>query len=209
MLLAPLWADLRMVSRFVIGVTLLSAALAKLRNPAKFTVGVIEYRVLPRPLARVYALLLPLCEVLAGGLLILGVSVRVVSSASAIMFGSFGFGVLVNLLRKREMPCYCFGTSERLGWNTLTRVCMLLGLSMFLALITPAEGGGPSLSEQPVPTDLPSWAPVLFLTLFGLVMLEFIRISPTVIRAWTARPTVAHGTRDSVVWTREPSEDGR
>jgi len=208
-LLSPLAADLVVVLRFVIGVTLLAASFPKLKNPAKFALGVMQYKVLPTQLARAYGLLLPLCEVLAGSMLILGGWVRVVSSASAIMFGSFGFGVLVNLLRKKEMPCYCFGTSESLGWNTLTRICILLGLSMVLALIAPGEGGGLSLSVQAVPTDLPSLAPLLFLTLFGLVMLEFVRISPSVIRAWTARPRVVHQGGQSVVWTREASEDGK
>ncbi|MEX0788925.1 MAG: MauE/DoxX family redox-associated membrane protein [Anaerolineales bacterium] len=198
-----------MAIRLVIGITLITASLPKLKDPAKFAAGVIQYKVLPMKLARAYGYLLPLAEMLVGTLLIIGIRVPIVSAASAIMFGSFGFAVVVNLLRKSEMPCYCFGASESLGWNTLVRIVVLLALSILLALLVPVESEAHDMTPLPLTGTFAYAIPIISLVLFGLLMLEFVRVSPVILRAWTARPTRRVAREFGVVWTRETSEDGR
>lgn len=119
-------AALEVGLRFILGITLVSAAIPKLGSPAKFATGVVEYQILPARLARVFGFILPILGLSCGILLVLGSAIRIVAGASSIMFASFGVAVGVNLARKRDMPCFCFGAAERLGWNTLAKLCWMM-----------------------------------------------------------------------------------
>lgn len=58
--------SLSWVAGFVVGLTFLTSGASKLRAPGPFVLAVLEYRVLPARLARLYGRVLPFAEVLRG-----------------------------------------------------------------------------------------------------------------------------------------------
>ena len=121
-------AGLAVALRWILGATLLLSGVGKLRNPVAFVAGVLQYDVLPPPLARWYGRLLPLVEVGTGVLLLAGLWLRAAIVLSLLLFLSFSIAVGMNLWRKRDISCFCFGThaSEKISWQTLARIALLL-----------------------------------------------------------------------------------
>jgi len=199
------------VLRFVLGITLLVAGVGKIQNLSAFAQGVLNYRVLPAPLARWYGRLLPVIEMGTGALLLLGVWVRPAAMISAAMFVSFAIAIGINLARKREMPCFCFGadSSDKMGGHTMTRILLLLLSAAVLALALPAPDPLWNLIRALSVAELVNLVPVVLLAAFGLLLLSLVEVSPWVIRAWTA-PAVRPAHRGfSVVWTRDSeSQEG-
>jgi uncharacterized membrane protein YphA (DoxX/SURF4 family) len=149
-----------------LGLTFLASGLSKLRDRDGFVLGVLEYQVLPPPLAILYGRSLPFIEVLLGLALVAGVWPTVAGFASAALLLSFSAAVAINLARKRQLDCHCFTSErgERLGWLTLVRLGILLA---FAAIVI--RGRGPVLIA-PVPAE---WVPALLLA-FGLFLSMYL-----------------------------------
>jgi uncharacterized membrane protein YphA (DoxX/SURF4 family) len=134
--------DLQLVLRLVLGLIFLVSALAKLRDPAAFVRGVLDYRVLPRPLAQVYGWLLPFVEVGTALLLLSGLFPPLAASLAVLILTSFAIAIVVAIMQGREVGCHCFGSAQRrgsVGWHTLLRDLVLLVPSGLL-LATAASG---------------------------------------------------------------------
>ena len=185
-------------------VRLVVAGVGKIQNLSAFVQG-LRYQVLPTPLARWYGLLLPMVEIGAGALLFLGIWIRPAAVVSMALFASFAIAVGLNLARKREMPCFCFGAdaADKMGWHTLTRILPLLLFAIVLALAPFAPDPLQSMIRDPSLAGLVNLVPIALLSLFGLSMLSLVEISPWVIRAWTAPGVRPAKQAFSVVWTRE------
>jgi hypothetical protein len=191
-------------SCIILGVTLLLAGISKLRNPAAFAAGVMEYKILPAPLAYWYGHLLPFVEVGIGTLLIAGKWINQLAFISALLFLSFAIAVSVNMLRKRQLSCYCFGSeSSSIGWHTIARILLLFSLSAFLAF---AASGENLLRELFRAGSLPEFTgqlPVLMIAAFGLALLSIIEVTPEVVRSWTARAVRPPRREIKGIWRRE------
>ena len=133
--------QVQLVLRLTLGLIFLVSAITKLRDPAAFVRGVLEYRVLPRPLARVYGWLLPFVELGAGLLLLSGFIQAVAAGLAVLMLVSFAIAVSINAVRGRPAPCHCFGqaSESRIGWHTVVRDLALLLPAIWL-LLTVASG---------------------------------------------------------------------
>jgi putative oxidoreductase len=99
--------------RLIVGGVFVWAGVLKIIDPLGFAQSIMNYQVFPRGLAFVVALVLPWVEVIAGGLLIVGLFRR--SSALLICLMLIGFIGLVALALARgiDTSCGCFGSFSR------------------------------------------------------------------------------------------------
>lgn len=97
--------------RVGLGVLFILAAWPKLADPEGFALAVSHYRMLPEPVERVIALVLPPLEMLAGICLVLGVLDAGASLVVAGLMAVFTVAVGVALGRGLDISCGCFDTA--------------------------------------------------------------------------------------------------
>jgi putative oxidoreductase len=122
---------LLLVFRLVVGGVFIWAGILKVVDPLGFAQSIMNYQVFPRTLAFITALVLPWMEVIAGGLIIVGLFKR--SSALLVSLMLIGFIGLVALALARgiDTSCGCFGSLSRRA--DLSLILTDLGL-LYLAL---------------------------------------------------------------------------
>jgi uncharacterized membrane protein YphA (DoxX/SURF4 family) len=122
--------------RLVLGALLLYAGGAKLADRASFRSAVAEYEVLPAWLTRPFAAALPLLEITAGALLLLGLATPWAASIAAALFFAFTVAIGANVARGRRFDCHCFGStrSDEIGALALTRATALAVAALAVAL---------------------------------------------------------------------------
>ena len=82
--------DVQVFLSMALALIFLASAVPKLLHPRGFILAVLEYRVLPPRLGRVYARLLPPLELLLALLLLSGTSVRLAAIGQSVLLLSFG-----------------------------------------------------------------------------------------------------------------------
>ncbi len=97
--------------RVGLGVIFILAAWPKLADPEGFAVAISHYRMVPEPVERVLALVLPPLEMLAGVCLVLGVLDAGASAIVAALMVVFTLAVGVALGRGLDISCGCFDTA--------------------------------------------------------------------------------------------------
>ena len=129
--------ELSLLIRLALGLILVTSALPKLRDMPAFVRGVEAYRILPLPIARLYAWVLPLVELGTGALMITGWVPLVSASLAALMLVSFAIALSVNAARGRVLNCHCWGAAEtsRIGWHSLMRDVVLLLPALWLLYV--------------------------------------------------------------------------
>jgi len=193
--------------QLILGMTLALAGIEKMRHLSIFVAGVLRYQILPIRLARWYGRLLPMVEIGAGALLLLGSWMRPAAIVSATLFVSFSIAVGLNLARRRKIPCFCFGAdSSNIGWHTAIRILFLLFTSLFIAINPHDQDILLESIISPSIVSLINLIPTILLTVFGILMLSVIEISPLVMRAWTAKAVRPAHRGYGIVWTRESNE---
>ena len=98
------------VLRVALGVLFLLAAWPKLHDPEGFAKAISHYRMLPEPVERVLALVLPPLELLVGVCLVLGVVDAGASAIVVALMMVFTVAVAVALGRGLDISCGCFDT---------------------------------------------------------------------------------------------------
>jgi hypothetical protein len=113
---------------FILGCIFLISAFPKLRHPKGFILIVLEYRILPPALGRLYARLLPPLECWLALLFFTGTAIRAAGVLAAVLLLSFIVAVSVNLARGRRLDCHCFGRARqrKIGWGLLLEDGLLL-----------------------------------------------------------------------------------
>lgn len=119
-----------------------SAALAKLRNRARFAAVFEAYDVLPVPIAKVLAVVLPFIELaVAIGLFVTQIRSAAAGAAGALLL-IYGAGIAWNLARgRRDIDCGCEGFGERrpiAPWM-LVRNALLIGVVAVAAAVPTAR----------------------------------------------------------------------
>ncbi len=132
--------------RVLLGAVFLMSAASKVPAPNEFVENVRKYRILPRRVATAYAMGLLTLEPFTGLALILGYYTSWAAVIAALMLMSFITAVSLAILRRQALECSCFGLlyRERVGWVTLARDVLLLGLALILALW---GSGSPTVSD--------------------------------------------------------------
>jgi putative oxidoreductase len=122
---------LLLVFRLVVGGVFIWAGVLKVVDPLGFAQSIMNYQVFPRTLAFITALILPWMEVIAGGLIIVGLFRRSSALLVSLMLSGFIGLVALALARGIDTSCGCFGSLSRRA--DLTLILTDLGL-LYLAL---------------------------------------------------------------------------
>jgi len=118
-----------LLSRLLVGGVFLIAGFAKLKAPSdRFISAVLGYRLLPRPLAVVWARILPWVEVVASSLLIVGLWSRFAVVVSTALLLMFSFAMAISLFQGKDQECGCFKTLTPVQWRLVYRNLGLMGL---------------------------------------------------------------------------------
>lgn len=122
--------------RLAVGLVFALSAAGKLHDPWRFVWGVVEYRVLPVPLALAYGLVLLPLEGFVAVTLISGWMATIGALLAVVLLGSFLVAVALNLHRRRAIPCHCFGgaASEQISKRSLARIGLLLAAMLVVLL---------------------------------------------------------------------------
>lgn len=130
------WAGL--LARLVVGGVWIYAGAIKLPDPDQSVAAVRAYELLPGDLAVTVGHLLPMLEVVVGGMLVLGLLARGAAAVSAVLFVAFIIGIASVWARGMEIDCGCFGgggydpdASSKYPWE-IARDAALLALSLYV-----------------------------------------------------------------------------
>ncbi|HKC18873.1 MAG TPA: MauE/DoxX family redox-associated membrane protein [Candidatus Dormibacteraeota bacterium] len=127
------------IVRILAGGILLLAGVAKVRMGYREVLrAVVAYKILPYPMAKVWARVLPLLEAVLGAALIAGLFLPIVAAAAASLMVLITGAVAQAVVRNRRVACRCFGTGGSLvSWPIVVRNSVLI-----TALVGLAIGGG-------------------------------------------------------------------
>lgn len=123
--------------QLVLGIVFLRAALGKLRSPRHFVDTVKDYELLPTKVAEVTAFLIIPTEFALAAAFLSGVGLVLAIPASVIVLAAFLTAVSVNLLRRHEVECGCFGGAETISGGSAARLVGLAGGAVALAVLDP------------------------------------------------------------------------
>jgi uncharacterized membrane protein YphA (DoxX/SURF4 family) len=138
---------LHLVLRLLLGAYFVHASLDKIADPAAFAKVVYQWQVLGPIPSNLFAVTLPWVEILAGGLLILGVWRKEASLVIALLLVVFllaAGSVLARGIDVLNCGCTSLATSESsapwppawtkgVGWFLITRNLVMLGVALLLA----------------------------------------------------------------------------
>lgn len=140
-----------LILRLILGGIFLASAVAKIWNVqvshvhgmqfshvpdlATFAQDVDNYHVPPRPLTNLVAIALPWIELLAGGLLVLGIWKRASAVVITILMVVFLAAITWALVHGYDIRCGCFGTvdARKVGATALAEDAALLAMAVWLA----------------------------------------------------------------------------
>lgn len=117
-------ANLALAAPLYVGSVLVGGGVAKLRDFRGAWVGVLDYRIVPRFLARPLAAVLALSEIGCGLALMLGVAMA--GPLAVLLFGIVTAAAISVLVRQLEIDCHCGPGAERLTVHTLGRNTLLM-----------------------------------------------------------------------------------
>ena len=127
-----------LLARLVVGGVWIVAGAIKLPDPAASVRAVRAYDLLPEAVVPTIGYLLPVCEVVLGACLVLGVMTRVSGVLSSVLFIAFIIGIASAWSRGLRIDCGCFGgggfdadATEKYPWE-IARDVGLLALSLWL-----------------------------------------------------------------------------
>ncbi|MGH2916130.1 MAG: MauE/DoxX family redox-associated membrane protein [Solirubrobacteraceae bacterium] len=125
--------------RVVVATVFLRSGAVKALNLADFRRAVHNYQLLPSSMIGAVARGLPAAELLVGVLLLLGIELRVVGIAVALMLVVFCVAIAINLLRGRTISCGCSGSvASDISWGHVIGNCVL-AIAAVVVAAWPAE----------------------------------------------------------------------
>jgi hypothetical protein len=120
----------------ILGGIFLVSALPKLRHPKGFILTVLEYRILPPYLSKVYGTFIPPLEFALALFAFTGIMLRFIAIIMSLLIFSFIVAISVNIKRGRDLACNCFGTLKKrpIGKTLLVQDSVLLGGAIFISI---------------------------------------------------------------------------
>jgi putative oxidoreductase len=117
------------IARVALGVLFVYAGLTKL-EPLKFAHEVANYRLLPPGAVNLVAVTLPFIEILAGGLLVVGLRIRTAALVAGVLLCGFVVAMVTAWVRGLDVECGCFGKGTRIGLRAVAEDVAMLGLAV-------------------------------------------------------------------------------
>ncbi len=98
--------------RIFLGFIFIFAALTKVADPVGFSQSIYNYKLMPDFLINFLAIAIPWIELVAGILLVFGISVKENSAILSGLLVVFIIAVAISLARGLDIDCGCFGTVD-------------------------------------------------------------------------------------------------
>ncbi len=122
---------LLLVIRIILAFVFIYAGAEKISDPEAFAISISNYRLLPIATVNFFAITLPWIELVAGVLLIFGISVKENAGIIFSMLLFFTIAIIISLFRGLSIDCGCFGKGSqiglfKLGENTLMIIGSIL-----------------------------------------------------------------------------------
>ncbi len=142
-------------ARLVVGVALIIAARAKLRDRQAFAEGVHDYDVLSPSVEEPVARLVPWIELALGVCVLAGLALPWSAVAAAELFAVFGLAIASAVRRGKDIPCHCFSASDthRIGLGAVARDGVLVALALIAAAgpdLVPRQAVGSTIATLSV-----------------------------------------------------------
>ncbi len=124
-----------LLARLLLAAVFLTAAAAKLRDPAGSRKAVGDFG-MPAALASPFAFMLPFAEIAVAVALVPTASAWYGAAGALALMAVFTAAIIVNLLLGRRPDCHCFGelTNSAIGWPTVGRNVVIGAIAAFVAV---------------------------------------------------------------------------
>lgn len=119
--------------RLYLGGVFVAASLHKLASPGDFAVDVATYQLLPLWAVNPFALVVPVVEVMAGVMLVVGLRVRAAALLTSLLMVAFMVALGWGLHQNLDMSCGCFASQAAAKDDPISIFTMLRDLG-WLAL---------------------------------------------------------------------------
>ncbi|MDD2707004.1 MAG: DoxX family membrane protein [Verrucomicrobiae bacterium] len=106
-----------LILRWGIGGLFVYAGMVKTLSPQSFADSIETFKILPFYLINLFALGLPLFEILVGGLFLIGCQERGAAFSVLVLIAVFLFALVSTLARGIKVDCGCFGSNSHSNWN--------------------------------------------------------------------------------------------
>lgn len=125
---------LLLILRVIVSFVFIYAGIEKISNPAGFSDAINNYRILPLITVNFFAITLPWIELIAGVLILFGISVKENSFVITVLLVVFLIAIIISLARGLNIECGCFGTlsGTRIGLEKIIENLVLLFMSSLL-----------------------------------------------------------------------------
>ena len=122
------------ILRLALGGIFIAAGVVKIINPAAFASDISNYRMLPHEWINLLAITLPWVEVIAGGLLIVGIWKRTNALLITLMLVVFLVAIGQAVARNLNIECGCFGTvgGRKVGLIAIAEDVAMLAAALWL-----------------------------------------------------------------------------
>jgi putative oxidoreductase len=118
--------------RITLGLIFIYAGAEKISNLDDFALSISNYRLLPTSLLNFFAITLPWIEIVAGILLLFGISVKENSAIIFAMLSVFTIAIIISLFRGLSIDCGCFGKGTQIGLFKLGENLLMITGSFLL-----------------------------------------------------------------------------
>ena len=140
--------------RLAIGGAFIYAGWLKAQDPVGFADSVASFAILPNWLISPFALALPMFEIVAGSLLVIGWPRRAGALALMLLTGVFCVALGLAIARGLDVNCGCFGpsTSTTNPWVDLARDLLIIAACLLLYR-SPRRNTPVTVARDPCPAD--------------------------------------------------------
>lgn len=124
----PSWGGHRylgLLARLYLGLVFLLACVHKLADPEAFAIDIATYQFLPLVFVNGFALLLPMVELVAGVMLVLGFRTRAAAFLIVWMMIAFMIALSHALYLGLDMSCGCFASSAAAEGHVISGMTLL------------------------------------------------------------------------------------
>lgn len=112
-------------ARFYLAAVFLAACYHKILHPEAFALDIATYQILPLELVNIMAIILPVVELVAAILLIVGWRTRAAALLVSGMMVMFIIAISIALSKGLDMSCGCFASQgaveDPISWHTILR----------------------------------------------------------------------------------------
>jgi len=146
--------DLSRVVGILLGAFFVYASLDKIYNYDGFLVSILNYRIVPLPIAHLSATILPWLELIAGMSIISGIYRRGGALLISAMMLMFTLAVLSAILRNLDISCGCFTqgpAAAKIGWTKILENTTLFIIAIFLFVMSVRDRSKSTEKIEPTP----------------------------------------------------------